>query len=157
MLFGIGGGLAFLVIACTCVGLLLYTLYTHSPEGVTNQYYTDIKGQQYIAAYGLLGTAVQAAFTVEAQQNHLASGPQLYSFLFSCIDSQLGPVTAFSTNKLGEGNGAAAVNVSVTRTKEQYVDPVKLIQESSGWKITLFSPPPNQQCLKSSAGAGTGA
>jgi hypothetical protein len=153
---GVGGGLAFLILGCACVGVLLLTIYTHSPEGVTNQYYMDIKGQDYGAAYQLLGTAAQAALTIAAQQNHLATGLEAYTLIFSCLDGHLGPVTAYSTTKLGEGNGAAGVDVNVTRSREHYVDHVKLLQENSGWKITLFSAPPNQPCLTARAGLGAG-
>lgn len=152
VLLGVGGGLAFLLLGCTCVGVLIYTIYTHSPEGVTNQYYTDLKNQDYSAAYQLLGTAAQELITLEAQQNHVATGEQVFSFVFSCLDAQLGPVTAFSTTARGQENNTAAVDVRVTRSKEQYTDPIKLLQESKGWKITFFASPPNQSCIQANAG-----
>lgn len=156
ILLGVGSGLAVLVLACACVGVLVYTIYTHSPEGVTKQYYTDVKNQDYAAAYQLLGSEAQQLLTLEAQQNHLAAGQQLYTAVFVCLDRQFGPVTAYTTALRGQDNGRAAVDVSVTRAKEQYTDPIKLIQESSGWKITLFLLPPHQQCLKTSVGAAAG-
>jgi hypothetical protein len=156
ILLGVGSGLAVLVLVCACVGVLVYTIYTHSPEGVTKQYYTDVKNQDYAAAYQLLGSGAQQLLTLEAQQNHLAAGQQLYTAVFVCLDRQFGPVTAYTTALHGQDNGRAAVDVSVTRSKEQYTDPIKLLQESSGWKIALFLLPPNQQCLKTSIGPAAG-
>jgi hypothetical protein len=156
ILLGIGGGVGFLVLACACVGILLYTIYTHSPEGVTQQYYKDIQSRDYAAAYSLLGSDFQQLLTLEAQQNHLATGEQLYTATFLCLDSEFGAVSAYTTTLVGQGNGAAAVNVAVTRPKERYGDPIRLLQESQGWKINFFLLPPNQQCLKTSAGMGAG-
>jgi hypothetical protein len=154
VVLAISGGVALGLMVCACLGVLLYTVYTHSPEGITNQYYTDIKNRDYTAAYQLLGTAAQEVLTLEAQQNHVASGEQVFTFVFSCLDTQLGLVTDFSTTKRGEGNGAAAVDVRVTRSKESYTDPIKLLQEKTGWKVIFFASPPNQQCLPASAGKG---
>ncbi len=154
VVLGISGGVVFGLVLCACLGVLLYTLYTHSPEGVTNQYYTDIKNREYTAAYQLLGTAAQQVFTLEAQQNHVATGEQAFTFVFLCLDSQLGQVTDFSTAKRAEGNGTAAVDVRVTRSRESYTDPIKLLQENTGWKIIFFAPPPHQQCLSAHAGSG---
>jgi hypothetical protein len=156
ILLGVGGGLGFLLLACACIGLLLYTIYTHSPEGVTQQYYKDIQSRDYAAAYALLGSDFQQLLTLEAQQNHLATGQQLYTATFLCLDGEFGPVTAYSTKLVGQGNSAASVNVAVTRSKEHYGDPIKLLQESKGWRIDFFLLPPNQQCLKTSAGMGAG-
>jgi hypothetical protein len=156
ILLGVGSGLAFILLACTCIGVLVYAIYTHSPEGVTKQYYTDVKNQDYAAAYQLLGNGAQQLLTLEAQQNHLATGQQLYTAVFVCLDRQFGPVTAYTTALRGQDNGRAAVDVSVTRSREQYTDPIQLIQESSGWKIALFLLPPNQQCLKTNAGSAVG-
>lgn len=148
----VGGGLAFLVMACACVGLLLYTLYTHSPEGVTDAYYADIKSQDYTAAFQLLYSTTQQVLNLDAQKNHVATGQQLYIILFSCLDRQLGTVTAYATSARGQENGHASVNVQVTRAKEQYIDPIQLLQENKGWKIAFFLPPPNQQCSAVNAG-----
>jgi predicted component of type VI protein secretion system len=155
MLFG-GGGLALLVIGCACIGLLLYTLYTHSPEGVTNAYYTDIKSQDYASAYQLLASVNQQLLALEAQQQHMATGQQLYIAIFSCLDRQLGPVTAYTTTSRGQDTGRAEVDVNVTRSRERYTDPVRLLQENKNWKVAFFLPPPNQTCLAVSAGSAAG-
>ncbi len=157
VLIGVGSGVGALLLICACVGVLFYTIYTHSPEGVTRQYYGDIKNQAYNAAYALLGSDFQQLLNLEAQQNHLASGQQLYTVTFLCLDHEFGPVTAYSTTLVGQAKGTAEVDVDVTRANDVYSDPIRLLQESTGWKITFFLLPPNQQCLKTSAGLGTGA
>ncbi|HLW00535.1 MAG TPA: FHA domain-containing protein [Ktedonobacterales bacterium] len=157
ILLGVGGGVGVLVLFCVCVGLLLYTIYTHSPEGVTQQYYKDIQSRDYAAAYTLLGSGFQQLLTLEAQQNHLATGQQLYTATFLCLDGEFGPVTAYATKLVGQGNGVAAVDVAVTRPKEHYGDPIRLLQESQGWKINFFLLPPDQQCFKTSAGTDADA
>jgi len=147
-----GGALAFFVVACTCVGLLLYTIYTHSPQGITDKYYSDMKSQNYTDAYQFLVSTTQQFFAIEAEQRHVATGQQLFSEIFACLDSKLGPVTAYSTTARGQDSVHAAVDVSVTRSRESYTDAVKLAQENKSWKIAFFTPPPNQQCIPTSPG-----
>lgn len=156
ILLSVGGGLALLVIGCACIGLLLYTLYTHSPEGVTNAYYADIKSQDYASAYQLLASANQQLLALEAQQQHVATGQQLYIAIFSCLDRQLGLVTAYATTSRGQDSSRAEVDVNVTRSRERYTDPVRLLQENKNWKVAFSLPPPNQTCLAARAGSVAG-
>lgn len=134
------------VIVCACVGLLLYILSTHSPEGVTKQYYSDMKSQDYADAFQLLTAVTQANYDLQAQQRHLASGQELFTKLSSCVDLQLGPVTAYTTNLRVQDKVHAIVGVSVTRSREQYTDTVNLFPENGNWAIMSPALPPNQHC-----------
>jgi flagellar basal body-associated protein FliL len=147
-LFFIVGGIvtALVVIVCACVGALLLIISSHSPEGVTRQYYSDVKSQNYADAYQLLTAPTQAQYDLAAQQNHLSSGQELFTKLSSCLDAQLGPVTAFTTNVLVQDKVHAIVHVSVTRSREQYTDTVNLFPENGGWAIMSPALPPNQHC-----------
>lgn len=136
----------FAVIICACLGLLLYINSTHSPQAITNQYYSDIKGRDYADAYQLLTGSTQAFFDLEASKNHVASGQQLFINLYSCLDLQLGPVTAYTTTLLSQDKVQAVVGVSVTRSREQYTDKITLNPENLGWAVSFPSPPPNQHC-----------
>lgn len=147
--FFIVGGIvtALVVIICACVGVVLLFIASHSPEGVTKQYYSDMKSQNYADAYQLLTAFTQAQYDSEAQQNHLSSGQELFTKLFSCLDLQLGPVTDYTTSVLVQDKVHAIVSVNVTRSKERYTDQVSLFPESGGgWAIMSPSLPPNQHC-----------
>lgn len=137
----------FAVLICGCIGLLLYIASTHNPQAITNQYYSDIKSRDYADAYQLLTGPRQALFDFEASQNHVASGQQLFTNVFSCLDLQLGPVTADTTTLLNQDKVQAVVSVSVTRSRAQYTDTITLNPENLGWAISSFASPPNQHCV----------
>lgn len=104
----------------------------------------------------VLASANQQLLALEAQRQHVATGKRLSIAIFSCLDQQLGPVTAYTTTSRGQDSGRAEVDVSVTRSRERYTDPVRLLQENKNWKVAFSLPPPSQTCLAAHAGSVAG-
>ena len=129
------GGVLAAVLVIVIIGVVVYN-NSHSPESVTQSYYSNLESHDY--------NAVFAAFDSRLQ---VLANEQQWAAFFTCLDTTFGTISSFSTGQSSSSDTQANVQVNITRSRiPGYTEEVQLVKENGNWKIDRDNGIPENNC-----------